>query len=782
MKPRRDAPRSGLVTPQRLLLSSASVALLLALASASLAAQSSAASSVRDLLSLARSARYQQDSALASYQAIARQRISIGLGVARGLSAASIMAGIGAAAVGRERLAARYESVARVGWHRERGPWAEVIAARAVVPLLGEMEPDPADQDEDAALVLPYAPGRDRLWPVDELSQALPGDWIEHPLAPGADSLYSFAVGDSLTFHFGDGTTLLLRELRVRPRRPESRLIVGSLWLDARSGDLVRAAYRPSVPMDLWPLIRRDISRDDQDKVEKFGPFEGTVREVIVEHGRYGRFWLPRVRTASAEGTARGVRVTASITQTFRYEGVQAGEPRPPLASVPPAGVDPRTGRVRRPQWYGVQDRTGRCRERGDSSAQWSPDSLVRDNELSIMFAEGVRFRVLYPCNPVDLVHSPALPASIYTDEDELFPAIDLEALRSDVQQAFALSRQAEWEPQPWVFQYGWHDGLTRYNRVEGLSLGASAQRELGNGYSVRAVARAATADREPGIEIGGMRSNASSAVGVAAYHRLVAANDWGAPFGLGASLNALLFGRDDGFYYRATGVEVGGRTQPALYGMVFDWRLFAERQRTAKVGTNVSVPNLVSDREFQSNVTAAEGNWLGVAASTNVSAGSDPRGTRGTFTARVESGLHERNRTGYGRYLGEATVAQGFGEAWNAVVTLGAGTSSGSLPPQRLWFLGGAHTVRGHRSGALGGDAFWLARGELSVGHPMVRPAIFADLGWAGQRSGWSRGGDELAGAGFGASFLDGLVRLDVSRGLTHERQVRVDLYLDPR
>src|SRR5215213_1552586 len=120
------------------------------------------------LLARARLARLQQDSALYAYQVVVRQRMSAGLGMSK----------LGALTPpGRERLAARYESVARVGWHRDRGAWAELLAARAVVPMLGDREPEP-EQDGQVALVLPYYPGRDRLWPTSELRDTPLRDWF----------------------------------------------------------------------------------------------------------------------------------------------------------------------------------------------------------------------------------------------------------------------------------------------------------------------------------------------------------------------------------------------------------------------------------------------------------------------------------------------------------------------------------------------------------------------------------------------------------------------------
>jgi hypothetical protein len=57
---------------------------------------------------------------------------------------------------------------------------------------------------------------------------------------------------------------------------------------------------------------------------------------------------------------------------------------------------------------------------------------------------------------------------------------------------------------------------------------------------------------------------------------------------------------------------------------------------------------------------------------------------------------------------------------------------------------------------------------------------SFFGDGGWAGPRDAFD-GDDILWGAGVGTSMLDGLIRLDLSRGLTGPlRGWRLDLYLD--
>src|SRR6185503_6395711 len=473
-------------------------------------------------------------------------------------------------------------------------------------------------------------------------------------------------------------------------------------------------------------------------------------------------------------------KVTMSIEQTFRYEGVTAlastSEYR--VAAEPPPDIDPRDGRVRRPKWRGVEDR-GDCRPRGDSSARWSPDSLARDPDLSVMYSEGVRFRVLVPCRARDLVNSPELPKSIFADDEEMFTETDLGALRTDVEGALAIDRQAEWKPQPYVLHYGLDQGLLRYNRIEGLSAGAMVTRVLGNGYTEGGVVRIGSADLEPNAELWIQRTNMRTDVQATAYRRLVATNDWGNPLGLGASLVAALFGRDDGFYFRTAGAEITGIHRGSSDGYGITWRLFAERQDSAIVETQESVARWMGGNGFLPNIPATPGTYFGGASAASYTWGSDPRGTRLAGAVRAEGAA---SHGGYGRFMAEQTVLRGLSERVQFTFTGAAGTSAGALPPQRLWYIGGAQTVRGYRAGELAGNAFWLGRVELARGSPMVRPSIFADIGWAGDRRDFTNAIGVRRGVGAGVSAMDGMVRLDVARGLDGDRKWRLDFYLDVR
>lgn len=731
------------------------------------------------LVARARAARIQQDSMLAAYETKARQRISFSLGISAGLAGAQ---GLPLAVVGPPRLAGRMETVARVGWSQSTGAWAELLAARSVLPMFGNEPPQP--ETGEAALVLPFYPGRDWLWPTGELYRALPSarDWIVHPLSAGGDSVYDFSAGDSLDIRLPDQRTIHVREIRVRPHRPSARLIVGSLWVDASTGNMVRIVYRPSTPIDLWPIMQQNFDRDDRNKAAKFGPYIGTIREIIVDNGLYeGRFWLPRTRTASGEGTASGARVTFSMEQTFQYTSVTAMAPGVPRVAQTDTvhDVDPKTGRIREPTWYGVERKGTDCRQHGDTSSTWKSDSVRDSRAPSSMIADGVRFKVLVPCDSQDLVTSPELPASIFGPAEAVFPTTDFSALQRDAAEALGMDRQPQWSPQPYAWHYGLDRQMVRYNRVEGLSAGLLVEREYGRGFTGGALARIATQAPTPVGEVFARRSNVATDLQLGLYRRLAASNDWGNPLGPGASISALVFGRDDGFYYRTLGAEISGARRSRNDAFAVRWRVFGEQQSTARVETQGSLAHTINGSEFTPNIDAVAGNFYGGAGLLAYAHGDDPTGFRVSGSTRLETATGKQS---YARGMSELTVSRGLLSNALFSITGAAGTSAGMLTTQRLWFLGGPYTVHGQPAGAAVGDAFWLGRAELSQGYPLVRPIVFADVGWAGARKTFAQSAHKISGAGIGASMLNGLIRLDVSRGIRPNGTWRADFYLEIR
>jgi hypothetical protein len=711
----------------------------------------------RAILLLARAARERQDSALRAYDATTYQRVSAGLGFSR---------------FGRDRLAFRSEGATRMRWRRGVGAYVDVTGSRTVVPIAGKS----AHVDIEGSLSpIPYFPGSETLWigasaarrAVDE------NEGIVHPLAEGSEAYYTYASGDSATFRLPDGRSIRLRELKIRPRVPKWNLAVGSLWFDMSGGQLVRAAYRMSVPMDIKQVAEEDDSSafDDVPRVMKpmLFPMKAEINAVGVEYGLYqGRFWLPRVQIAQGGAQVGFMRIPFKLEQKFAYDRVNAGEPLPPMPVADSARED---------RSMSIVVGEGRSKAARDSAR--AARRAARDKCDSTGVRRRVRHRdgmatpvmVVIPCDSTRLANSPDLPKSIYDPGDEVVPSAEIDAL---VSQALAMGAQSGFAPAPLTLDYA----PIRYNRVEGLSVGGIAGQQLGAGYSVHALARIGVADREPNVELTGARSDLRRTVGLTVYNRLVSASDWGNPLGTGASISAFLFGRDEGFYYRASGVELS--SVPDQRGPInLTMSLFAEQERDARQRTTFSLARAMRGSQFEPNIRTERALWTGARLRATQSIGEDPQGFRLFNDLRLEA-AHGDTGT-YGRVALDATLSHGLGDG-AAALTVAGGTSAGTLPLQRNWFLGGTQTVRGQRPGIAVGDAFWLARAEVAHGVGAVRPVAFGDIGWAGDRTKLNAIGRPLSGAGAGLSILDGLLRFDVARGIQPEKQWRVDMYVEGR
>jgi hypothetical protein len=387
-----------------------------------------------------------------------------------------------------------------------------------------------------------------------------------------------------------------------------------------------------------------------------------------------------------------------------------------------------------------------------------------------------VRVAVVIPCDSTVLANSPDLPPSIFDPGEELFGVRERDALLKELD----FSLQSAWAPQRPAFTYGM--GLTRYNRVEGFSTGIGMTMQLGRGYSVDAMARLGTGDWQPNGRLGVSRTNGRTVWRLGAHHQLTAASEWGSPLGFGAGLGAFLFGRDDGFYFRTAGAELD---RSSARGGGFTTRFFAEHHSPARVTTRFNVRRaLGSDAEFGPNIDAQRGNALGIAVREIHTFGLNPDAWRAFTDLRLEGGWFAPTDSAgsdgrlYSRAAFDLAVTRGLGRLATAL-TVGAGVSD-KAPVQRHFFLGGTPTVRGQRPGAAIGEAYWLGRLEIGGGGAGARPVIFGDVGWAGPRDRWRTPGRPLSGVGVGISWLDGLIRADLARGIHPSRRTRFDLYFE--
>lgn len=747
----------------------------------------------RDLLAVARVARTRQDTSLTAYDATTYQRISVGLGIRR---------------FGRERLLYRNEIASRVRWQRGEGAVVDILGSRQATPSGGRNVRMSIGAGGSEIGPIPYYPGQETLWfGTDEATTEINElDGPVHPLANGAEAYYTYARGDSVTLRLGPNRTIRLRELRVRPRQPRWNLSVGSLWFDEGNAQLVRAVYRLAVPMEIWD-VAEDVDEDADDDADDddppawvkamINPLRATINAVTIEYGlEGGGFWLPRLQALDAEVEAAFARVPVRLEQRFEYASVNGALDSLPDIPPPPTPEERRARAAADSAWRDSlkamtpagrdSARAARGDEMGEvtfnvggggrDSTRRRPsvcDTATVRTRVSTRFDGGLSVLTRTPCDEDALVNSPALPPSIYDEADTAFDAQMEQALR---EAALSLGAQAQWSPQLPTIKYGLGDGLLRYNRIEGLSPAIRVDAALGRGYAARLQARIGTADLQPNAELQLLRTGGERTYHVAAYRRLGVANDWGEPLGLSSSLSALLFGRDDGFYFRSWGVEVGGVGSGAGFaGGDLQWRLFSERHDVAEAETRWAL----FDRMREGNIVAEEGSVTGMGARYVRTVGLDPAHTRWLIDARGEGGV---GSFGFGRLFGDVTVSRPLLENVDGALTLGAGSSVGAVPAQRQFYLGGPFTVRGQDPGAGVGDAYWLARAELGRGTVGWRPVIFYDLGWAGSRGDWRNPGRPMSGAGAGLSILDGLLRLDVSRGIYPERQWRFDSYFEAR
>jgi hypothetical protein len=725
----------------------------------------------RATIDRARLARFEQDSTLTNYDATVKQRLSAGLNVK---------------AIGRERLLFRSELAARVRWDKSNRVWIDMLGARTAVPV---SFPGARVLTGVAELVpVPYFTGSERLmWWFN--FDGGDGDNDEdafsyvNPLDRGAEALYEYRSGDSATIRLPGGKQIELHEVTVRAREASADLINGSLWFESGEGQLVRAAFRPALPMDMMKIIGEDSFEDVPAPIRAtlLTPYTFDIEAFTVDYGLYGeRWWLPRSQTARGELRMGFLRSTATSHQSFRYTSVSGTDTLPTvrggirrfssdfgedIAQVVTGVVD---GVVPGKQ-FSRRSHTLDC-EKGDT--------IVHRERRGDM-----RVTIALPCDTVALAHSPELPPSIFDKGEEQFNLAEARALAKEIgvdkeleKLGVPTSGTSSSTSKGKVF-YGWRDGLMRYNRVEGLSLGIRGERPLGKRYDGSAILRLGAADLEPNVELRIRRGSAERSRTLGAYHRLDSATDWGDPFGLGGSLSALVFGRDEGYYYRSSGAEIVGVRAPSPATGI-TWRLFGERQHNAPAETQISLPNALRDAEFEPNVKAIPATEGGASLRVRTAYGLDPRGFRLSTDMRAEAATGTFD---YTRGALDVNVSRYLFANIGVSLTGGAGTSGGTLSPQRAWHVGGTNTVRGFRPDALAGDSYWLARAELAfLGGTVLKPVAFYDAGWAGPRSEWQTSKGNVRGAGVGLSFLDGLARIDLARGVEPRTVWRAHLYVE--
>ncbi len=624
---------------------------------------------VRSILASAIAARERDMEGILSYEGVARERVYVGLKVAR---------------FRRERGLFEGERVARIRWVRGGDRYVEWIGARYQVPLVGnspeiqaEINADMGDDLlSDGPVALDFDPWDDRMLFGDE--------WLLHPLSDSAALHYRFASGDTLRLSLPmQDRAITMIEVQVEPRRPDIHLVAGSLWFDQDSGSLVRASYKPARPFDL-----ELIEPEDADEVPGLlKPVTAEIDYVTVEYSLHEfRYWLPR-RFALEGEASLGRFLHIPITVEWTVTGYRVNEESEmPIARPLPPG------------WT-------RTEQRRD-----------RDGQISYL-------TVLMP--PADsVINSPELSEAAVERAPAAFSDSEIDELRGELEDLLPSQARPGVE---WV--YGLRDGMARYNRIEGLSFGSSGTLPLPHRFSVQAQGRIGTADREPRGELTFFRGERDRGWALTGYRRLDFGSDWARPLEFTRSVSNLVGGNDQGAFFDALGVELSrvstGRASRRTL------RLFFEEHRAVSKETDFYLQRAIGpDDHMPENITAVEGSVYGGELELRGHKGVDPAGLMlsGRIVLEGAAGDFE-----YWRWMTSGALSHPFPFRLVGAVEAGLGMSAADTPIQRHFYLGGPETFRGLLTGDLSGSAFWFARTEIANDVAAARVVAFADFAWTG-------------------------------------------------
>lgn len=695
--------------------------------SAAAIASAYADAGTRDLVQRARDRRDAVDRSVHGYRTLAKEHISIGV-----------------RAAGRDRILYRQETAARIDWRRNGPIRVEMLGAREVSPT-GKVEvPGGLANSLPGYVFEPSA--RHLLIGMNDST------FTRHPLTRGSEADYRFRSGDTVAVRLGSGAEVRVIELRVIPRRRDPKLIDGSLWLDARTHAVTRALYRPAAP------ITTGLSVQKKDSSVNIGFKAGgrprgalatmlprtrlEARYITIEYGLHQQqWWMPRMMSLEGIAEFGSLAAPLRLERTFSDYTLDAAATLPgemPVAAADSSGTCPKGSK-------NCTCTDGRCR----------------------------RYEVHLPADTAELLASSHLPPSIFADGASALNTREADELMDELKRIAPSPSILAIARPDLILQAG--PSVSRFNRVEGLAPGARATLDF-QAFSVDATAYVGTSNWKPSVELGVTRPAAAAEHRFAGYYRLAAVDPGSRPLGIGNSASALLWGRDDGEYFRAAGVELTGtpsRTERQWYG----WRVFAEHQTDAPREAGWSLRHLFDgDYQFRPNIQADRADQLGAALTLRTARGLDPRGFRWGTALELEGAA---GTFGYVRPSLAVNSSVPLPGPLMGAVEVAAGTSFGDVPAQSLWYLGGPSTLRGYGANAANGDAFWRGRAEIANAFPAARIAVFSDVGWAGGRSTFTLD-RPLWSAGIGASALDGLIRLDIARALVAPTGWRADLYFN--
>lgn len=700
----------------------------------------------RRLHEAAMSARERTDESVIRYTAVVRQRVGVRLRMPL-----------------KDRTLYRSESAHRLFWNRDAENLVQVLALR-------EQTPDGVTVDSDLdRFTRSFDPMDDRLLfgfasRDDDLGDPNEDDfWFEHPLYPDYTDAYWFSSGDTLTLSLPDGRQVVAIELQVVPRVADVHRMTGALWLEPETGSLVRAVYRLSDTFDAFRDLRE--LREDEDLGFVPGilkPWTAEITMIAVDYAFWDfEVWLPR--SMRIEGVIGAGIVKAPITLDFAYE-MESVTTEHSLRRVSDGDDLPEI----------------HFRTRSEAMAYLTERAFGAAVPYELEMTSGERgeesVRILVPRDRAVLAESPSLPPPIWEDA----PGFTSEAELADMFDRLADLPLASLPAVPTTFRWGLQrPDLLRFNRVEALSVGVRAQARPSSfmgPLSVTGTLRLGVADLEPNARLDVARENLRRRVTFSLFSELTSIDENARHLGIGNSLMAAFFGRDDGDYYRRSGAALEW-TPPSTARRSFRVQGYAEYHRAADVETDFALFKVLDGSwAFRPNLVADEGWEYGGVVEVSPWWGTDPKLAQGGVDLTVQGGVGDFE---YVRTSLVGRVIFPLSADFRVGLESAVGTSWGSPSAQRLWYVGGPRTLRGYTPRVGEGGSFGRGRVELARAYPFGSLLLFSDVAWAGDRDAIDLD-DAFYSIGVGASLIDGLIRLDAAYGIRDPGGFRLDFYLD--
>ena len=669
--------------------------------------------------------------------------------------------GFGAPAYRRDRPLMHGERTARVRWSREEPDVVHLLGGRLQRPLTGADDSD-------------FFPGlRAERFAADPLSdpfifgfavfvQAQDADAAVHsPLEPGSERHYQFRSGDTISVQLGDGSALEAVAVTAIPRYASIRLVSAIMWIDPESYGVARVAYRLAKPIDReisWHLrsggrwdsgLRVDISPvEPADGVlasdsaasgpslfdrlvngvynNLFGRVEMDISTVVADYGLWEmRHWLPR------SVTWRG-----HVTEA---EGVTAaGDVLPSIPVMIDWALEIEDIRER-----GAEAAPGTPATASEALRRWRLEGDSIDGELEE--ADPGETITITPADRQALATSDLLPPNFW-EEDRGIEDAALEQVAADLA-ALGTGEggdRAE-APSPWIFDPpGKTLRLLRYNPVEHVSVGTRLERDFGWGRAALTAGVGTSRLDLPDIDLTLQRNQPNHRMLVSFYRGLRHTD----PGDLDTGSPGVYVTGDPADFHWSHGAAIRF-LPPAAERNWLSLRLFAEQD--TDIGTD--------DRRNRVGATVAWRPWRG-----GFEAGSLGGGGRASVRAVAGDNPHARA-------VVEGALVIPLPSRLSVGMQAGTARVWGEPAVQDLWRIGASgHWLRGYAE-SVRGSRIQMARVDLQRPVSFLRLSVFAD--WA------AASGIHFNALGAGLVFMNGIIRMDVARGLQSGRESGPDAVL---